>query len=287
MKYFLGLLLILAACTPPAPPAPPAAQQVTLTASVTKGELPLSVTFNAVADPPAETYSWAVGSVVQAETGATLTTIFNSSGVYVVRVAVAGASANVTVEARAPDLPNTGPEVTELALTQTPPGPAPWAVAYTVDPAVDGVEAQCSDGGGYSRVSAGRFVCLHEPGDVVAARFVDAEGVVTANAETSSKVTENDGVAFFGGWRYSSRGVTETFAITDGDARTGRSADGRFALFTIREQGALVAEFTLDGQTVVLEPTPDEGGRQVFEADVYRLVLEAVPDAPEDSQGGR
>ncbi len=284
MKYSLGLLLILAACTPPAPPV---VQQVTLTASVTEGELPLNVTFRAVADPPTETYSWAVGSAVQAETGATFTTTFNSSGFYVVRVAAAGASDNVTVEARAPDLPNTGPDVTELALTQTPPGPAPWAVAYTVDPAADGVEAQCGDGAGYSRVSAGRFVCLHEPEDEVAARFVNAEGVVTARTETPSEVTENDGVAFSGSWRYRSRGVTETFDITEGDARTGRSADGRFALFTVREKGALVAEFTLDRQTVVLEPTPDEGGRQVFGADVYRLVLEAVPNSPEDSQGGK
>lgn len=219
---------------------------------------------------------------MQAETSSTFTTTFKHSGVYVVRAAAAGASDSVVIEARAPDLPNTGPNITELKLTQTPGGPAPWAVAYTVDPAVEGVEARCAEGAGYERVSAGRFTCLHRPGDRVEVRFVDAAGVVTAHAETSSEVTQNDGVAFSGSWRYHSRGVSETFEISGGSETLGRSADGRFELFTVEQKGLAVAEFTVDGRTVVLEPTPDADGRQVFEADVYRLVLEAVTEPPED-----
>ena len=284
IKHCLVLFLLLTACTRPALPAP--TPRVALTASATEGEIPLSVTFNAVADPQTETFSWTVGGVVQAETTGIFTTTFSSPGLFVVSVSAVGASDSVAVVVRSPNPLDPDPEVTELALAQTPAGPAPWAVAYTVFPAVDGLEARCAEGAGYRRVSEGRFVCLHGPEDQAEVRFVNAAGVVTARAETPSKVTENDSVAFSGNWRYRARGVTETFAITEGTETVGRSADGRFALFTIREKGALVAEFTLDGRTVVLEPTPAAGGRQVFEADVYRLVLEAVPDAPENSSEG-
>ena len=285
-RRYLALFLFLTACTRPAPPAPPP-QLVTLTASATEGAVPFTVTFSSAADPQTDTYSWTVDGVVQAETSSTFTTTFTSSGLYVVRVAAAGASDSVAVVVRSPDPPDPDPNVTGLKLTQTPGGPAPWGVAYTVDPAVNGVEARCTEGAGYERVSEGRFVCLHEPDDEVAVRFLDAAGEVTARAETSSEVTQNGGIAFAGRWRYRSRGVTETFDITEGSETLGQSEDGRFVLFTVRQRGATVAEFTIDGRTVVLEPTPDEDGRQVFAAGVYGLVLEAVPDASENSLGGR
>ena len=283
-RYVPAVLLILTACTVPVAPAP---QRVALTASASGGEVPLSVTFSAAADPQADTFSWTVGSEVQVETSSTFTTTFSRSGLYIVRVSTAGASDSTTVEARAPDLPDTGPNVTELKLTQTPGGPAPWAVAYTVDPAVDGVEARCAKGAGYERVMQGRFTCLHRPDDRVEVRFLDAAGVVTARAEASSEVAQNDGVAFSGSWRYHSRGVSETFEISEGSETLGRSVDGRFELFTVEQKGRVVAEFTVDGRTVVLEPTPDADGRQVFEADVYRLVLEAVTEpVTETSEDG-
>lgn len=278
--YFLTLFFILTACTPPAPPAP--LPRVTLTASATEGEIPLTVTFSAASDPETETYSWTVGGEAQAETRGTFTTTFTNPGLYVVRVSAAGASDSAAVVVRSPDPPDPDPDVTELKLTQTPGGPAPWGVAYTVDPAVNGVEARCTEGAGYERVSEGRFTCLHMPDDEVAVRFVDAAGEVTARAETPSEVTQNDGIAFAGSWRYRSRGVTETFEITEGGETLGRSADGRFVLFVIGQRGETIAEFTIDGRTVVLEPTPDADGRQVFEADVYGLVLEAVTEPSED-----
>lgn len=105
------------------------------------------------------------------------------------------------------------------------------------------------------------------------------DGEVTARAEASPEITENEGVAFLGRWRYSSRGVTETFEITEGDPSAGGSADGRFKLFTILEDGATVVEFTIDGRTVVLTPAPGDDGRQVYEGRVYGLVLGPVAES--------
>lgn len=280
MKRYLSLLifLTLTACDLFRSPAPQPSPRVTLSASQTEGEIPFTVTFTATASPPAGAFLWAVGGKVQTEASDMLTTTFSSSGLYVVSVSANGASDSVTVAADAPDLPNTGPGVSKLNLTQTPGGSAPWAVAYTVDPAVDGVQAQCAEGAGYRRVPAGHFACLHGPGDTVAVSYVDASGDVSARAETSAEVAENNGVAFSGSWRYSSRGVTETFEITEGSRTTGRSADGRFELFTIRQKGLTVAEFTVDGRTVVLEPAPEADGRQVFRASVYGLVLESISE---------
>jgi PKD repeat protein len=281
MKRYLSLLILLTqtGCDLFRSSVPQPPPRVTLSASRTDGEVPFAVTFTATASPPADTFLWVVGGKAQEEASDTLTTTFSGSGLYVVSVSANGASDSVTVEATAPDLPNTGPSVGELNITQTPGGPAPWAVAYTVDPAVDGVGARCAEGAGYRPIQAGRFACLHEPGDTVAVRYVDAAGNVTARAETSAEVAENDGVAFAGRWRYSSRGVTETFEITEGSKTAGRSADGRFELFTIRQKGLTVAEFTVDGRTVVLEPAPEADGRQVFGAGVYGLVLESIPEA--------
>ena len=110
-------------------------------------------------------------------------------------------------------------------------------------------------------------------------RFV-VNGETTASAETVPKITKNDGVAFAGRWRYTSRGVTETFEIVRGSETAGESADGRFELFTVGQREGLVAEFTLDGRTVVLTPTPADDGTQLYEGPVYGLVLEPLPDQP-------
>ena len=90
------------------------------------------------------------------------------------------------------------------------------------------------------------------------------------------EVTANGGVAFPGRWRYGSRGVSETFEITEGTPTEGRSADGRFALFTVGERSGLIAEFTIDGRTVVLTPTPGDDGRQRYRGEVYGLELEPL-----------
>lgn len=280
--FFLAALLTLSACDLLFPSAPPPQPSVALSASVTQGEIPLIVTFTAAATPAADTFRWAVGGAVQEETTSTFTTTFDSSGLHVVSVSAAGASDSLTVKAIARDAPNDGPVPDELDLTATPGGPAPWGVRYTVRPALEGVQARCREGAAFAPVREGSFACLHEPGDTVQARFVLPDGEVTATAEVTPDVTDNEGVAFAGRWRYRSRGTTETFRITEGDDTAGRSADGRFRLFTITQRGGLVAEFTIDGRTVVLTPVPENDGRQVYEGRVYGLVLEALPeDAPD------
>lgn len=283
-RYFLlTLLLVLTACDLLGLPAPGVQQRVTLSASREAGVVPLTVTFTAAATPPAATFRWAIGGVVQKETTSTFTTTFESSGLYVVMVSVgtasaAGVSESVTVRADAPDVPNDGPVPDALTLTATPGGPAPWGVRYTVRPALTGVQARCREGAAFQAVPEGSFACLHEPGDTVQARFVQESGEVTATRELTPDVTDNEGVAFAGRWRYRSRGTTETFEIIQGDETAGRSADGRFRLFTITQRDGLVAEFTLDGRTVVLTPVPEDDGRQVYEGRVYGLVLEALPE---------
>lgn len=288
MRYFLAALLALTACTlpttptprPTPEPTPEPAQSVTLTAPVTQGEVPLTVTFTADASPTADTFRWTIGGAVQEETTRTLTTTFDRAGLYVIGVSVGDVSDSVTVraEARATD---PGPDPSELKLTQTPGGPEPWAVRYTVSPVSAGLLARCREGAAFVP-TYGAFVCVHEPGDTVQARVVRPDGEVTATVEASPEVTENEGVAFAGRWRYSSRGTTETFRITEGSRTMGESADGRFKLFTIREDGATVVEFTIDGRTVVLTPVPEPDGRQVYEGRVYGLVLEPLADSPEE-----
>ena len=280
--FFLAALLALSACDLVLPSTPPLQPSVALSASITQGEIPFTVTFTAAATPAAATFRWAIGGVVQEETASTFSTTFDSSGLYVVSVSVAGASDSLTVKAIARDAPNDGPVPDALNLTATPGGPAPWGVRYTVRPAFEGVQARCREGVAFAPVREGSFTCLHEPGDTAQTRFVLPDGEVTATAEVTPDVTDNEGVAFAGRWRYRSRGTTETFEITQGDDTAGRSADGRFKLFTITQRGGLVAEFTLDGRTVVLTPVPEDDGRQVYEGRVYGLVLEALPeDAPD------
>lgn len=278
-RSFFLVLLGLTACELFGTPTP--APSVTLTASPTEGAAPLTVTFNAVASPAASVYRWTVAGRTRSETGSTLETLFSTPGSYAVSVSASGASDRVTVEVTAPAGP--APVPGALSLTQTPGGPAPWAVRYTVategglEPPVP-VEARCEARLPYEPLRSDSFVCLHNTADAVQVRTVAANGEVAAEAGTSPEVTANGGVAFAGRWRYRSRGVSETFEITEGTPTEGRSADGRFALFTVGERLGLIAEFTIDGRTVVLTPTPDENGRQLYEGEVYGLELEPAAE---------
>lgn len=276
-RYLLLILAGLTACERLGTPTP--APGVLLTASPAEGAAPLAVTFSAVASPAADVFRWTVRDEVQTETGGTLEATFDTPGSYVVGVSANGASDSVTVNVTAPEPP--GPVPGGLSLRQTPGGPAPWAVRYTV--AADGgleppipVEARCEARLAYQPLRSDGFVCLHNTADTVQVRLVGTDGAVSAKAETSPEVTANSGVAFSGRWRYRSRGVSETFEITEGTPTEGRSADGRFALFTVGERLGLVAEFTIDGRTVVLTPTPDENGRQRYRGEVYGLELEPL-----------
>ncbi len=290
MKYLLlTLSLTLTACdlfggpTPqPLEPTPPTPQRVTLSASQTEGEVPLTVTFSAEASPAAGVFSWVVGGAVQVETSSTLTTTFERSGIYVVSVSAGGASDSVTVTASAPDTPNTGPDIGKLRLTQTPGGPAPWAVRYTVSAdaelgaLVPGLEARCAENRSYQPVVSGSFACVHNGSDTAMVKFTVA-GETVARAKADPDISQNGGVAFKGRWRYMSRGVTETFEIVRGSKTAGESADGRFKLFTVGLRAGLIVEFTIDGRTVVLTPTPGDDGEQRYEGRVYGLVLEPLP----------
>ncbi len=289
MRYFLLLLaLSLSACNlfPQATPQPEP-QRVTLSASQTAGEIPFAVTFTAEASPAVNTFSWTVGTEPQAETSSTFQTTFERSGVYVVSVSAGNVSGSATVTANAPDTPNTGPGIGDLELSATPGGPAPWAVRYTVTADVDlsgspaGLEARCAENRVYQQVVAGSFTCVHNDADTVEVRFVSADEVVSS-AEIVPDIAENDGVAFAGRWRYTSRGVTETFKIVRGSETVGESADGRFKLFTLGQQGSLIVEFTLDGRTIVLTPAPSDDGKQFYEGKVYGLVLESLSAKPDD-----
>ena len=285
MNYLLlTLSLILTACdlfggSTPIP------QSITLDASQTEGEIPFAVTFTAEASPTVGVFNWAIGGERQAETSNTFTTTFDRSGLYVVSVSANGTSDSVTVTANAPDLPNIGPGIGKLRLTQTPGGPAPWAVRYTVTAKVElgaqvpGLEARCAKNRAYLQVVSGSFTCVHNDVDTVRVRFTVA-GETTVSAEAVPDITQNSGVAFAGRWRYSSRGVTETFDIVRGSATAGESADGRFKLFTVGQQGGLIVEFTIDGSTVVLTPTPGDDGKQLYEGRVYGLLLEPLTVEP-------
>ena len=293
MKYLLLLLsLSLSACDLfGGSVSQPAPQRVTLSAPQTEGDIPFGVTFTAEASPAASVFNWTVGGEPQAETSATFQRTFERSGVYVVSVSVGGASGrasdSMTVTARAPDAPNTGPGIGDLELTATPGGPAPWAARYTVTAEVDlsgspaGLEARCAENRSYQGVVAGSFTCVHNAADTVTVGFVVADETVSS-AEIVPEITENGGVAFAGRWRYTSRGVTETFKIVRGDETAGESADGRFKLFTLGQQGGLIVEFTVDGRTVVLTPTPTDDGKQLYKGEVYGLLLEPLPDKPAD-----
>ncbi len=287
MRYLLlALPLVLTACDLFGGSAPqPTPSNVTLSASQTEGDSPLTVTFRAEASPAVGVFSWAVGGQQQTETSGTFQTTFERSGLYVVSVAANGASASETVTVTAPDVPGTRPNIGDLKLTQTPGGPAPWAVRYTVTAGADlsesppGLAARCNKTRVYRQVVAGTFNCVHNGPDTVSVKFTFG-GKTTSSAEIIPKITQNSGVAFAGRWRYTSRGVTETFEIVRGSETAGESADGRFKLFTVGQREGLIVEFTIDGRTVVLTPTPDNDGKQLYEGPVYGLVLGPLPDQP-------
>lgn len=282
-RIFLLSLFLLTACdifgSPPSP-------TLTVEASATEGQAPLTVDFSATLEPAVtRSFNWWLGARLQEERSSTFSTTFESPGVYVVSVEAAGElqSLDVTVsdgpvtepEPEPNPEPDSDPEPGEMRLSQTPGGAAPWAVRYTAIPSVGGLEARCHEAGPFRSVVMGSFTCVHAPGDEVEARYASSSGEVRATA--NSGVTENSGVAFAGRWRYSSRGVTETFTISKGDKTSGSSEGGRFRLFTVGQNGERFVEFTIDGQTVVLTPTPNDQGRQLYEGGVYGLVLEPLP----------
>ena len=276
------LALLLSACDIFGPGAPPPIEPqpqpvLTLSASLREGDAPLRVTFTATLEPrTSASYRWRVGKDVQNETSSSFGTTFESPGVYVVSAEAEGASGSVSITVGGD--PVTEPTPDTLSLSQTPGGAAPWAVRYTATPAAEGLEARCREKAAFRRVQGDSFACVHEPGDSVQARYVNATGEITASAEATPAIHQNEGVAFAGRWLYTSRGKTETFAIREGDETSGSSANGRFKLFTVGQRQGLVVEFTIDGQTVVLIPTPADDGTQRYRDEVYGLRLKPLPE---------
>lgn len=281
--YFF-LVFVLVGCS--ASPTDPAPLALTLTASADQGEAPLTVRFTARSVPEATRHTWTVAGEVLPEPSAALVHTFRAPGLYIVGVrAERGsrvAAETLTVQVTAPEPQPTPPsEPGELSVTKTPGGPAPWAVRYDVLPVVDdpegAVRGRCSPTAPYRPVTMGVLSCVHEAGDEASFELPGAGERPTQRLSVASSVTPPAaGVAFAGRWRYRSRGVTETFRIVRGSQTSGWGEDGRFRLFTIRQGGAVIVEFTLDGRTVVLEPQPGADGEQVFFADVYGLELEKV-----------
>lgn len=267
--------MLLTSCelfSAPTPPAP----LLTVTPSVTQGEAPLEVTFTATLESATtRTFRWTVGTVVQPETAEVFTTTFERPGVYIVGAAAVGVADSVSLRVGGESGAEPVPE--DLSLSSTPGGPAPWAVRYTAAPAETGLEARCREGAAFRRVEGGVFACVHEPGDTVQARYLTDSGEVAVAAEMTPNITEVESVAFAGVWRYSARGQSETFTISEGDETEGLSPDGRFKLFTVGQREGLIVEFTIEGQTVVLTPTPDNSGRQLYQGEVYDLMLEPLP----------
>ncbi len=287
------LLALLTACTLGEPTQNRAAE-LALSASVTEGAAPLEVTFTTAvtvggATANARDYAWTVAGAAQAETTPALTYIFDAPGVYVVTAMADtnfgsvsdSVSVSVTQADTTPEDPSEPGEGT-FSVTQTPGGPAPWAVRYTVQLEGYGAGAQfrvrCADEDTRYLEEEGEesVVCLHTKADERARVEVVLGGEVVDSTEVASEVTPpRDGVAFLGEWRYDSRGLSETFAITRGTPTAGESEAG-FELFLIELDGRDIAEFTFGGRTVVLSPTPDADGAQVFFADVYGLRLERL-----------
>ena len=167
-----------------------------------------------------------------------------------------------------------------LKVTKTPGGPAPWAVRYSVRTEGYGPDTafnvRCSAEGDVAYEEAGA-VCLHTTAAEQVKVDVLVRGNVVDSVEVASEVTPpKEDIAFLGMWRYTSRGQSETFEIVRGTALAGESERGRFKLFLVEIDGLDVAEFTFGGRTVVLTPTPEAEGRQVYFADVYGLRLERL-----------
>lgn len=282
LGLYLGLCALLVGCS--AVPSEPAPLALSLTASTTQGEAPLEVRFTARATPEANRYTWTVSGRSLSEASGELVHTFGAPGLYIVGAraerGARTASETLTVQVSAPRPEPTPPTPPgELSVTRTPGGPAPWAVRYDVlpvlaDPA-QAVRGRCSAASPYRPVTRGVLTCVHEAGDEASFELPGVDEVQRLSV-ASGVTSPAGGVAFSGRWRYRSRGVTEDFSIVRGSETSGWSEDGRFRLFTIRQGGAVIVEFTLDGRTVVLEPLPEADGRQVFFADVYGLELERL-----------
>ncbi len=285
MKRAIFFLLLLSACSVPAP-APVAPLELSLSASATEGQAPLDVRF--FADAKAERYAWTVAGRVLGETSAELLYTFDSPGLYVVgvraeaRSRVGSATLTVTVTADEPEEPQEPIDPGELSVSQTPGGPAPWAVRYDARPLSEAVQGRCSENTAYRPLVEGALYCVHQEGETASfelAGVAEADQRVSAESDVGAPT---EGVAFLGAWRYRSRGVTETFEIVRGNATSGWSEDNRFRIFTIRQNGVVIVEFTLDGRTVVLVPLPEDDGRQVYFGGVYGLHLERLDDVLDD-----
>ena len=290
------LLLLLTACTLQNEPSTEGSSpDLSLSASVTEGVAPLEVIFSAQLMPTsatASTYTWTLAGQTLSETTSALTHTFDAPGVYVVTAKAetrsGSAADSVTVSVTQGNVPpeEPGEPVGEgtLGVTKTPGGPAPWAVRYTVRAEGYGDDAQvsvrCSAEGdsGYvfgDEVTEGA-VCLHTTAaEQVQVDVLVGDEVVDTVTVASEVTPPREEVAFLGTWRYEQRGQRETFSITRGTPTAGESEAG-FELFLIELDGRSVAEFTFGGRTVVLDPTPETDGRQVYFADVYGLRLERL-----------
>ncbi len=297
LPYLLLLLLLTACALQSEPVVEKRTAELVLNASVTEGIAPLEATFTTTltaddgAALSASAYTWTLAGTTLPDTAPDLTHTFEKLGVYIV-VAMAetplgSASDSITVSVTEPDAPpeNPGEPVQggTINVTQTPGGPAPWAVRYTVQAEGYGADAQvkvrCSGGSSYEEVEGA--VCLHRAADERAQVDILVNGDIIDSVEVASEVTPpQEGIAFLGEWRYDSRGQSESFEITSGTAAAGESEDGAFKLFLIELDGLDIAEFTFGGRTVVLTPIPEEDGTQVFFADVYGLRLERLDGAP-------
>ena len=293
MKRLLStsFLALLTACMFQSEPTERKAE-LSLSASVTEGVAPLEVTFSASVTPGTitpSTYTWTLAGRTLSDTAPDLTHMFNAPGVYIVTATAetplgsAADSTSVTVTQAAAPPSNPGEPVGNgtLDVTKTPGGPAPWAVRYRVQMEGYGADAQfsvrCSAEGDIGYAEAGGAVCLHTTADEKARVDVLVNGKIVDSVEVASEVTPpQEGVAFLGTWRNTSRGQSDTFAVTQGTATAGESQSGAFKLFVIEVRGVDTAEFTFSGRTVVLRPTPEADGRQVYLADVYGLRLERL-----------
>ena len=285
-RPLLLLLALLTACAFQGDLVEEPAPELTLSASVTKGVAPLEVTFSTQLTPAsaAATYAWTLAGRPLSNTTSKLTYTFDAPGVYVVTARAetrSGATADsATVRVTRADAPSEPGPVGEgkLNVSKTPGGPAPWAVRYTVQ--AEGysddrqIRVRCSADGDLSYEVDEGAVCLHTTAAEEAQIDVLVEDEVVDSVTMASGVTPpQEEVAFLGTWRYDSRGTSETFDITRGTPTAGESGAGDFKLFLIKLDGRDIAEFTFGGRTVVLEPSPEADGRQVYLADVYDLRL--------------
>ena len=284
---YILFLTLLTACTFQAEPET-RPLRLTLNTSVRQGVAPLEVTFSATVSPEASRYAWTLAGQTLSNTAADLSHTFDAPGFYLVTVTATTSlgpiseSTTVKVTRAAPGEPPSGPiGDTELKVTPTPGGPAPWAVRYSVQAGGYGANAQlrvrCSAEGDSSYEAEDGALCLHTTaGEQMQVEVLVDDKVVDSAEVDSEVIPPQQEVAFRGTWRYDSRGKSETFQITRGTALAGEDQTGAFKLFVIKVDGLDIAEFTFGGRTVVLRPVPETDGRQVFLADVYGSRLERL-----------